>query len=469
MNRTNGIAAALGLVLGGCAVGPDYHAPRSDISGQWSTPLAGGETQNSAELGAWWKRFNDAALDEYIATATGANLTLRAARERVREARAERDAAAGGEWPTLASSATYSRNRISGNSFPSLPGVPLDYNLYTVGFDAVWELDIFGGIRRTVEAATAEVGAAEYARRDLLVSVLAEVARNYIDARAYQAQLGVTAQNVSVQQDVLNLTRSRYESGLSSELDVQEATALLSATQSRVPALEAAFQRSVHHLAVLLGKVPGALLQQMSEVKPIPLTPPTVPVGLPADLLRRRPDIWREERLLAASTARIGVAKAELFPKFSLTGDLGVASTSSSNFLEYTSRHGSIGPTARWNLFEAGRLRANVRVQNARQEQALRTYEHTVLFALEEVENALSAYGKEQQRRESLQRSVQANQRALELSRQLYESGLADFLRVLDSERTLYVTQGELIESERSVSADLVQLYKALGGGLAEE
>ena len=249
--------------------------------------------------------------------------------------------------------------------------MPLDYNLYNASFDAAWELDIFGGTRRAVEAANAEIGAAEFGQRDVLVSLLAEVARNYIGARAYQQRLAITRQNIQVQQEILNLTSNRFQNGLSSDLDVQQATALLTATEAEVPSLETGFDQSVHHLAVLLGQQPGALLDEMSAEKPIPLTPPAVPVGLPSDLLQRRPDVQRAERELAAATARIGVAKADLFPKFSLTGIAGLQSISAGNWFDYASRYWSAGPTVQWEIFEAGSIRANVRVQNARQEQAL--------------------------------------------------------------------------------------------------
>ena len=358
------------------------------------------------------------------------------------------------------------RNRYGGNGFPTLPpGSALDYNLYNAGFDAAWEIDIFGGARRAVEAANAEMGAAEYGRRDVLISLLAEVGRNYIGARGYQQRLAITRQNIQVQQKILDLTTNRFQNGLSSDLDVQQAAAVLADTEAQVPALETGFDQSVRHLSVLLGQPPGALLDAMSAEQPIPLTPPAVPVGLPSDLLQRRPDVQRAERDLAAATARIGVAKADLFPKFSLTGIAGLQSISANNWFDYASRYWSAGPTVQWELFEAGRIRANVRVQNARQEQALAGYQQTVLTALEDAENALTAYAREQVRRESLSQSVSANQQALDLSTQLYRSGLADFLHVLDSERSLYAAQDALVQSDQAVSLNLVQLYKALGGG----
>lgn len=456
---------------GGCAVGPDYHPPQVAAPAQWSSPLGGGETNQPAPLAEWWKNFGDTNLDSLITLAVRSNLDLRIAESRVREARAERAVAAGGLWPSLGGTAGYSRNRYGAHEYPPLAsfGIPLDYNLYSAGFDAAWELDIFGGTRRATEAAQAEVGAAEFGRRDTLVSLLAEVARNYLEARGYQARLAIARQNIKVQTEILDLTRSRYQNGLSSDLDVQQATALLNATEAQVPSLETGFQQTAHHLAILLGQPPGTLLAEMSTEKPIPLTPPMVPVGLPSDLLGRRPDVRRAERALAAANARIGVAKADLFPKFSLTGTVGVQSSSAGNWFNYGSRYWSAGPTAQWDLFEAGRVRANVRVQNARQEQALARYEQTALTALEDVENALTAYAKEQNRRQSLARSAEANRQALELSNQLYKSGLADFLSVLDSERSLYAAQDALTQSDQTIALNLVQLYKALGGGWQSE
>jgi outer membrane protein, multidrug efflux system len=460
------VASSLAL-LTGCAVGPDYHPPKASASAQpWASPLAGGETNGPADLATWWQNFGDTNLDSLVTMAVQSNLTLRVAQAHVLEARAERDVSSGSLWPSVGTSGSYSRNRYGFNNFPPLPpGTPLDYNLYNAGFDATWEIDIFGGTRRTIEAANAEMGAAVFSQRDVLVSLLAEVARNYIAARGYQQRLAITLQNIQVQQNILNLTSNRFEVGLSSDLDVQQATALLAATEAEVPSLKTGFDQSVHHLAVLLGQPPGALMNEMSVEKPIPLTPPAVPVGLPSDLLQRRPDVQKSESELAAATARIGAAKADLFPKFSLTGFAGVESISTGNLFDYASRYWSAGPTVQWEIFQAGSIRANVRVQNARQEQALDTYQQTVLVALEDVENAITAYAREQTRRESLSQSVQADEQALELSTQLYNSGLADFLGALDSERSLYAAQDALVQSDQTVSLNLVQLYKALGGG----
>lgn len=465
------MAIACLVLIAGCAVGPNYQPPKVSTPAQWTSPMAGGETNGPVELADWWKNFDDTNLDSLMTTAIQSNLTLRVAEARVREARAQKGVVAGSLWPSLGGSASYSRNHYGANAFPPLGGfgVPLDYNLYDANFDAAWELDVFGGTRRAVEAANAQAGAAEYGERDVLVSLLAEVARDYIQARAFQKRLDIANDNIRVEKDVLDLTSNRFENGLGNDLDVEQATALLKTTEAQVPSLETGYDESVRSLAVLLGQPPGALDDELSAKKGIPLTPPLVPVGLPSDLLLRRPDVQQVERQLAAATAQIGVAKADLFPKFSLTGIAGLQSTSSGNWIDYASKYWDAGPTVQWEIFEAGSIVANVHVQNAKQQEALNQYQQAVLIALEDAENALTAYAREQVRRESLTQSVQANQQALDLATQLYKSGLTDFLRVLDSETSLYSAQDAQIQSDQTVSLDLVQLYKALGGGWEEE
>ena len=464
------VIASVGLaILAGCAVGPDYEQPKTSTPSQWNS-LNGGETNGPVDLAQWWKNFGDTNLDMYITTAIQSNLTLRVAEARVREARGQKGIVQASLWPSLSGNGSYSRNRYSGTTFPPLPSsIPLDYNLYNANFDAAWELDVFGGTRRAVQAASAQIGSAEYNERDVLISLLAEVAKNYISARAYQERLAIAYDNIKVERDVLDLTSNRFENGLGSDLDVEQSKALLSTTESQIPSLEIGFDESVRSLAVLLGQSPDALMDQIMAKKDIPITPPLVPVGLPSDLLLRRPDVQKAELDLAAATAQIGVAKADLYPKFSLTGIAGFQSVSADHWFDYASRYWSAGPTVQWEIFEAGSIMANIHVQNAKQEEALNTYQQTVLVALEDTENALTAYAKEQVRRESLNQSVEANQKAFDLSTQLYKSGLEDFIRVLNSETSLFITQDALVESDQNVSQDLVQLYKALGGGWQEE
>jgi outer membrane protein, multidrug efflux system len=462
-------SVCLGL-LAGCKVGPNYHPPQAAVPAQWASPLAGGETNQPAAKAEWWKAFHDPELDSLIARSVRSNLDLHAAAARVREARAARGVAAAGLWPSVNASGSYANQRVSPNgpileplSLP--PNFPFVNDVYQAGFDAAWELDVFGGTRRAVEAANADITGAEYGRRNVLLSLLSEVARNYMQARGFQRRLVIARLNIRAQRDVLTLTQDRLRAGLSSQLDVEQASALLASTEAQVPVLETGFKASAYHLGVLLGQPPGAVLEELAAETPIPASPPEVPVGLPSDLLLRRPDIRQAERALAAATARIGVAVADLFPKFSLTGNVGVQSVSPGTWFTSESGFWSAGPTVQWRIFDAGRIRSNIRVQNARQEQALAHYEQTVLVSFEDVENALTAYAKEQIRRQSLAAAAHANQEALEISRQNYRSGLADFLNVLESERSLYQTQDALVQSELAVSLNVVALYKALGGG----
>ncbi len=460
------IPLVLAGMLAGCTVGPDYHPPKTAAPAQWVSPQAAGETNAPAADAAWWKSFHDAELDSLVVRAAQSNLNLRAAVARVREARAAARVVAADLSPTFDAAGSYARDRYSANGFPPFPpGIPVDANVYQAGFDATWEVDVFGGARRATQAARAEVAAAEFGRRNVLISVLAEVARDYVDARAYQRRLAVANANIKAQEDILGLTRERFAKGLTGELDVQEADALLAATRAQAPLFDSGFRGAVYRMGLLLGQPPGALLDELTNAAPIPAAPPAVPAGLPSELLRRRPDLQQAERELAAATARVGAAASDLYPKFSLTGDVGLQSISASDWFTAGSRFWAAGPTVQWRIFDAGRIRANIRVQNARVDQALAAYEQSMLGAFTDVETALTAYAREQTRRQSLAHGAQANEKAVTLASDLYRHGLADFLRVLESQRSLYQSQDALIESERAVSSDLIALYKALGGG----
>lgn len=454
------------VVMAGCTVGPNYQRPPANPPTGWASPLSGGETNVPSADAQWWKSFHDPELDSLIVRAAESNLNLRAAWARVLQARAQRGIAAAGFWPTIDANASYTKNRYSSTGLiPFPPGTPLEAGLYQAGFDSTWELDIFGGTRRSVEAANAEIAAAEFGRRNLLLTVYGEVARNYIQARAFQRRLVVLRENIKAQEEILNLTRDLFAQGLATDLDVQQESALLATSQSEEPGLDTGFRSSAYSVAILLGRPPGALLEEFSAQTPIPAAPPQVPVGLPSDLIQRRPDIQQAERQLAAATAQIGVATSDLFPQFSLTGQAGLESIYASDWFSAGSRYWTAGPMVQWRIFDAGRIRANIRLQNARQEESLANYEQTVLAAFEDVETALTAYAHEQLRRESLSQAVKANKQAEELAEQLYRNGLADFLRVLESQRSLYESQDELIQSDQTVSANLIALYKALGGG----
>ena len=464
------ISFLLAGLLAGCAVGPDYHPPKTAAPPQWVSPQDGGETNLPPADTAWWKSFHDAELDSLVVRAAQSNLNLRAAVARVREARAAAGVVSAGLSPTLDAAGSYARERYSANGFPPFPpGVPVEDNVYQAGFDAAWELDVFGGTRRASQAARAEVAAAEFGRRNLLVTISAEVARHYVAARAFQRRLAVAGASIQAQEQILALTRDRFAKGLTGNLDVQEADALLASTRAQTPLFEAGFRNAVYQLALLLGQPPGALLDELANAAPIPAAPPAVPVGLPSDLLQRRPDVQQAERQLAAATARVGAAEGELYPKFYLTGDVGLQSISAGDWFATGSRFWTAGPTVQWRIFDAGRIRAGIGVQDARADQALAAYEQTMLAAFTDVETALTAYAQEQTRRQSLERAAQASEQVVALASDLYSHGLADFLHVLESQRSLYQSQDALIESERDVSSDLIALYKALGGGWEDQ
>ena len=462
------------LLLSSCSVGPDYHRPNAPAPSQWGEAMDGGETNGPVSVGAWWKNFKDPELDSLIERAIKSNFDLKIAAARVREARAQYRIAASDLWPTVETTASYERQRQSKHqpvlgSIPLPPTVPFENNVYQAGFDAAWEVDVFGGTRRATEAAKAQVMAAEFSRRDVLVTLLGEVARNYVETRGYQKQLSIAHQNIKAQEQALEIAQTRFTNGFTSNLDTQQASTVLAQTKAQIPTLENSLEASIHRLGTLLGQLPEALVPELSAVEPIPTTPPGVPVGLPSELLLRRPDVQVAERELASATAQIGVAKADLFPKFSLTGAAGLQSVSASDWFTGNSKFWSVGPTVQWNIFDAGRIRANIKVQNARQEHALANYEKVVLASFEDVENALSAYAKEQLRRLSLEDAVKSSQESLKTANQLYSNGMASFINVLDAERSLYQAQDTLVQSERTVSTDLIALYKSLGGGWEPE
>jgi len=463
------------LVIAGCAVGPDYHPPKTRVPTNWSEAQLGGVTNTTIPIIAWWKTFNDPELNSLIERAVATNHDLRIADGRLRQARALRSGVAADLGPTINGSAGYTDARQSRNSIPFNTAGPagatitsnylFQTDLYDAHFDASWEIDVFGGKRRALQQANALLASVEEDRRDVLVSVLAEVARNYVEVRNFQQRLAIAHKNIKAQQDAVDIARSRFSAGLSSELDAKQAEALLATTQAQVPLLETSLKHGLHRLGVLIGGEPGTLLVELSQTAPIPAPPPEVPVGLPSDLLRRRPDVRRAERELAAQTANIGVQTAELFPKFTLTGVAGFQSFALSDWFTGGSKYWSAGPTVTWRIFDLGRVRSQIRAANAQAQQSLVVYEKTVLTSFEDVENALVAYANEQTRYRALSDAVAANREALEFANNRYANGLADFLNVLDAERSLYQTEDQLADSQSTVSINLVALYKALGGG----
>lgn len=454
----------------GCTVGAPYNRPPVAVPETFREAPAL-ETGARTPLERWWMGFEDPMLADLISRAVEGNLDLKIAAARVREARAARGIAASAALPRVDATAAYGRVSRS-EAVPPFEaageeGSPFgsrDQNVFEAGFDASWELDVFGGVRRDVEAAVAQVQATEESRRDVWVTMLAEVARNYTELRGAQRRLDLVDQTVQAQQETLDIATARFDAGLGSELDVARARALLETIGSERPELERIAWQAVYRIGVLLGREPESLAPTLETPGPMPLAP-QVPLTLPSELLLRRPDLRRAERDLAAATARIGVARADLFPRFSINGSFGRLSENVGDLGSGSSQFWAIVPGLRWPIFSGGRIRANIRVQTARQEQMLLTYEGAVLLALEEVENGLSAHTRERRRREFLGASVVANRRAVELATERYVGGLESFLSVLDARRSLYAAEDRLAQSETRVVASLIALYKALGGG----
>jgi outer membrane protein, multidrug efflux system len=466
------VAAALliaVLFLSGCAVGPKYRRPPTAVEQHWSVDQSAG-TSTQEPAGQWWTSFSDPEFDKLVQQAVEANLDLKLTVARLAEARAARGVAKSRLFPAVeaTTSATRDRQRViapPAGSQRSALVVPIELNNFEGGFDASWELDVFGGIRRGLQAANADAAAAVEARREVLVTVLGEVGRSYSELRGFQLRLDIAQKNIRTQQDTLDLTKSRAAAGLATELDVARAQAQLETTRSVVPTLESGIETSIHRLSVLLGREPGALRSELLPPAPVPMAPPQVPVGLPSELLERRPDIRQAEAQVAAATARVGEAKAEFFPRFVLLGSAGRQASQLHDLTLGLGNYFSAGPAISLPLFTGGRIRSQVRVQDARLQQAVTSYRSTILVALEETEDALVNYAHEQARHERLETAVKSNEEAVELSSELYKAGLTDFLSVLDAERELYANQDLVAQSYTTETVDLIALYKALGGG----
>lgn len=452
------------MFISGCAaVGPDYLPPEFNTQDSWHSDMKKGLSMdpiNSETMAQWWSTLNDPVLSGLMELAGSENLDMKEARARILEARARRGISEARLFPSVDSSGTYTQSRSSENA-----GTGTESKLYAVGFDAGWELDIFGGIRRSVEASDADLQAAEEDLKNVLVSLLAETALNYAEARTFQARIRVAEANLLTQQETYDLTRFRFEAGLIDELPVKQALFNLENTRSQIPNLRAGLEASQNRLAILTGQQPGSVQHKLDSYGDIPLPPLQLAVGVPAETLRHRPDIQRAERRLAAQTARIGEAVADLYPKFNLIGSIGLESISSTSLFNSGSHTWRIGPGISWNVFDAGAIRRNIDVQSALQEQALIQYESTILSALEEVENALVAYAQEQFRHESLITATEAAQQAALLSENQFTAGLVDFSNVLDSQRSLLSFQDQLTLSKGDIAANFIRIYKALGGG----
>ena len=469
--------AILLATLTSCAVGPNFKPPETRVPeayyslDQPKPPQAASQaTSQPVTLVHWWQSFHDPILDSLVQLALASNLDLQQAEARIRQARAAKGVAAAGLWPQIDATALYQRSHGSSETAGAGGGTAVSTlgpfrELFQVGLDASWELDLFGGTRRGIEAATADLTASVEDRRDVLVTLVGELGTNYLNLRGFQDQIAIARKNLEAQQKTANITHKRYDAGFVGKLDVANADAQVATTASTIPVLESQAQAAIYSIGVLLGKEPAFLAKDLARAAAIPATPPKVPVGLPSDLLRRRPDIRRAEAQLHAATARIGVAVADLFPKFNITGSLGLAANDIARIGNQNSKFWSFSPSVTWPVFAGGKIRWNIQVQNALEEQALLTYEQTVLTALKDVETALVAYAKEQEHQQALAQAVANNRQAVDLAMTLYVAGKTDFLNVLNAQRSLFATEDALTQSSRTLATDLIALYKALGGG----
>ncbi|HLF97194.1 MAG TPA: efflux transporter outer membrane subunit [Methylococcaceae bacterium] len=464
---------AAALLVAGCAVGPDYQPPQIKVPEHWAESHA----VAAAGEAAWWKTFGDPLLEKLIQEAAAGNLDYRQALDRIAAARAQRSIVVAAGLPSLSARSSINRRRNSfggGTATGSGTSGQTGFggggagntisNIFQAGFDATWELDVFGGIRRGVEAAEANLDAEWENSRAVLVSLAGEVARTYIDLRLGQRQAAIVRDNLAAQEATLELTRVRSRAGLASELDMAQAESGMADTRAQLPNYDLAVKQAVHGLGLLLGREPGALTAELAEPGAIPAVEGEAVADLPSELLRRRPDLRRAECRLASATAEIGVATAEMYPKFNLSAFLGLQNPNLAQ-LTPVGKSWSLGAAAVMPLFNWGRIRANIQAKEAQRDELLHAYQAAVLAALRDVEDALAAHGEDRLRRQALEQSVQAADTALQLAMERYRKGLTSFLDVLDAERTLYAAQNQLAGGQADVSADLVALYKALGGG----
>lgn len=463
------LLALLGLLLiGGCAVGPDYQMPESHLPDAWQRAAAADMDPQAPVIEDWWTAFGDTLLVQLIAESRQANLDLAAAVARIEEARAYHRIAGGDYWPQVQANGQVARTELAPNG-PSggavAAGAPNPSSNWEFGIGAGWEIDLFGKYRRQREATGAQLQASIEDYRDVLVSLYAEVATTYVDIRSLQVRLEYARDNVDSQRGTMDIVMAREDAGLVPLLDVTRARSNLANTEATIPQLETALEAAKNRLAILLGLVPGSLDERLAPPfrKQIPST--EIAMALPAELLRRRPDVRRAERLLAAQTARIGVASAELYPSFSLSGALTLQAGDFGDLGDADSRGWSLVPGVRWNLFTGGKIRGQIQAEEALTQQALAAYEKTVLNALAEVENSLVALRQEEVRNRLLQTAVESSQQSVELVHTQYLEGLTDFQSYLDAQRTLFSQMDQYAVSEGQIVSNLIQLNRALGGG----
>ncbi|MGQ0656867.1 MAG: efflux transporter outer membrane subunit [Chromatiales bacterium] len=460
--------AFVSCAISACTVGPDYERPEQAVASNFSQAEAVAVYTDAEPVTEFWRGFNDPQLTHLVENALAANHDLRASLARLNEARALAGLARFDRYPTVTAGAAFTESRLSEDEAPGLPREERDAGLFAPGIDAFWELDFFGRVRRSIEASEAEVEASAADLRALQVSIAAEVARSYFELRGRQEQLRVAQLNAQNQRETLRLTEARLDAGEGTDFDVARARGQLESTLSQIPVLEAAIATTIHRLAVLNGQQPAARKAELEAVAPLPPLPAAVAVGAPPQLLRRRPDIQAAERRLAAATARIGVATADLFPRVTFNGSLGLSSASLGDLFGRDAQSYSFGPSVSWAFLNLGRVRAQIAATDAAAEGNLALYEGTVLRALEEAENALVDYAKAGREQRHLSDSATARSDAAGLARVRFEGGMADFLQVLDAERSLLEAEDSLARSHTRTATALVAVYKALAGGWPE-
>ncbi len=489
---------ASAVMLAGCTVGPDFErpapwwSPKSWLAGSPAPTAKVSEAVAEPLDPQWWTLLGDPQLTDLEHRLIAANLDLRLAETRLAEARAQRGVVASALYPQVNGNASYQRQQQSrlgvlslgsgtsgagsagtANGLSGIGGVPNSslfnpYDLFQYGFDASWELDFWGRVRRDVESSTAQVEASGDALRDALVTASAELARDYVQLRGVQRKLSITRENLDSAQQSLRLTQERATGGVTTDLDVANAATQVEATAAQIPALEQQQAQLMNAVAFLLGEQPRALEVELAAPRAVPPVPPRVPVGLPSELARRRPDIRQAEALLHSATADVGVAVADFYPRVTLSGSGAIQAIDAANLTNWAAKTYAIGPSITLPIFEGGRLTRTLDLRKSQQQEAAITYQRTVLAALHEVDDALTAYGTEQRRLQRLNAAVAQSRRALALARQRYEQGVTDFLNVLTAQRNVLLSETDAADSIATVSVNLVQLYKALGGGWEE-
>lgn len=453
------------LSFGGCTMlGPDFQTPETEFPEAWRENAHFRKLSEEENI-EWWKLFNDPVLNKLIQTAYAQNLTLRTAGLRILESRAQLSLVKGNIYPQL--------QEMNGDVMTigtTGPATDRYYNAASIGFDVGWEIDFWGKFRRSIESADASLFASIADYDDILVSLTAEVARTYTSVRTLEERIRLAKKNSTLQEDGLQLVMHQFEAGTVTELDVQQAKTLLSSTLATIPNLQGALQQNYNSLAILLGIFPGDLDEFFTETGNIPTASSDIAVGIPADLLRRRPDIRKAEMQTAAQSAQVGVALTELYPSFTLFGSLGwsandIGENSLGDIFEANSFSYSFGPAFKWNILNYGRIKNQVRIQDARLEQLITSYQNIVLGAAREVEDSMTGLVYAQKEAEYLGQGVASSKRSVELSLLQYEEGFTDYQRVLDSTRALTQKQDQYAQLQGEIATNFINLYKALGGG----